>query len=126
MLQIYDKKSPLTMPTGITKTAQELKDSGEYDLLFATTCVIDVMDGIFCSYTPFEIMKTQYGILEEDPEKALEQILAIKENRVIAATNVESEVRKLQEQLEETQKIQQSQDQAIMELAIMMAGEDVM
>lgn len=120
MMQIYDKVSPLKMPTGVVKTAEEMKASGQYNLLFDTDCVIDVSEsGTFRSYRSLEQLRESYDVWDKDPYVALEKIKEIIESRKV-------EKKTIIEQVQEIQAIQQSQDQAIMELAIMMAGEEVM
>lgn len=76
MLKLYDGKSNLTLPNGKTKTADELKASGEYDLLFQGECAIEVSeDGVMRTFSTLESLKLSYGITEPDPEKALALVI---------------------------------------------------
>lgn len=77
---IYDKISPLTVPTGYTYSAQELKDLGYYSQLFDSDCVITLENGVFVSYVPLDRLKKEYEITEKNPQKALDLIIQKRED----------------------------------------------
>ena len=112
---VYDKKSALTFPSGATRTADELRASGEYGVLFATDCVLDVEDGVTYSMQPLNQMKRAYGITESDPEKALALVIEAQKAAEEAAEKEAVALDDLQAQLEE-------QAAAIEELAALAAG----
>lgn len=72
-----------TMPNGKTMTSEEIKTSGEFDLLFVKDCVISLdSDNIFQSYEPLAQMAERYGLSysseSDDAEETLEKVLAAK------------------------------------------------
>ena len=76
MEQIYDGTSDLKLPNGRTYTASELSKKGFYSPLFCgDPCVIDVENGFLKSFTLLDSMKGQYGVTEDDPERALAECI---------------------------------------------------
>lgn len=69
-----------TLPDGTTLTSQQLKETGEYDILFQKVCVAEVVDGVFRTYVPLANMAYTYGIeytsdSEDDPKEVLDKVL---------------------------------------------------
>lgn len=113
---LYDKKSPLTWPSGRTMTAEEMRASGQYDLLFDYDCVVDTdAEGVSCAYSRLQVEKDAYGITEPDPEKALALVIEAQKAAEEAAKKEAVTLDDLQAQLEE-------QAAAIEELASIAAG----
>lgn len=116
MLSIYNKKSPLTWPSGRTMTAEEMKASGQYDMLFDYDCVVDTdADGVSCSFSRLQVWKDKLGIDEPDPEKALALVVEAQKEQEAEAAKQAVTFDDLQAQLEE-------QAVAIEELAALAAG----
>lgn len=117
MLKLYDKKSSLTMPNGRTRTASDMKESGEYDLLFVRDCVIDVSDaGVFQSYQALDDVKRAYGVTEPDPEKALALVIEAQKAAEEAAKQEAVTMESLKAQLAD-------QQAALLELGDLIGGE---
>ena len=113
---VYDKQSPLTFPNGATKTAQELRESGEYGVLFATDCVVDIEDGIAYSIQPLNQLKRAYGVTEPDPEKALALVVEAQKAAEEAAKQEAVTMESLKAQLAD-------QQAALLELGDLIGGE---
>lgn len=72
MKVLYDRKSSLTWPDGTTMTPEELEASPIYNVLFKFDHVLENdEDGVTYSYSRLAYLKDSYGVVEDDPEKAL-------------------------------------------------------
>lgn len=86
MLKLFDRENgSYLLPNGKTKTSSELKKSGQYGMLFNTTCAIEYENGVFTSFRPLLSYAEEYGIdyIEgtTDPQTALDLINAEIERR---------------------------------------------
>lgn len=81
MYKIFDtEKGSYLFPNGAIKTVTEMKADPQYQILFATPCVIECSDNIIESMTPLASMASKYGISYEsvdkkDPQEVLTEIL---------------------------------------------------
>lgn len=117
MKKLYDKESPLTWPSGRTMTADEMRESGQYALLFDYDCVVDYdADGIACSFCRLQTYKNHYGIDEPDPEKALALVIEAQKAAEEAAKKKAVTIEDLQAQIAD-------QQAALLELGDLIGGE---
>lgn len=76
MYIIYDQKSPLTFVRRGTYTFDEMKNNPVYSDIVENETVLMVNNkSVVFDWIPLDIWKQQYNVEEEDPEKALEQII---------------------------------------------------
>lgn len=97
MLVLFDtERETYTFPDGSVLTIAEMKESNNYNIMFAKTCVIDLVDGVLTSYQTLADMANTYGIEystddEQDPQEVLDQVLAkkqcLKENPPLTITD---------------------------------------
>ena len=75
MLKIFDKENGIYLfPNGDKKTSHEIKDGGEYPLLFATDCAVDIVGEILKSYYTISELREHYGISDD---KSAEEVIQI-------------------------------------------------
>lgn len=78
MYELFSAEKMYTLPTGMTKTGNELIDSGEYPSLSNSGSVVDVVGGILHSINNISELKEMYGIETENNEAAILEINNIK------------------------------------------------
>lgn len=70
MFKLFDSSESVVLPNGKTYTSQELKNLGEYDLLFSVPCVIGVSGGVMYTYMTVGEFANQSGVEEQNtPEE---------------------------------------------------------
>lgn len=113
MLQVYNKMSPLTLPNGKTKTAEELESDDQYNILFTTDCAVDVDDdGVTHSFFTISYIKKIYNIDSSDPYEVVN----------IANSTQQNEIeKKRQAEFEQEESIYENQE-AIGELGVSTAA----
>lgn len=122
MQKIYDKKSPITWPDGTTMEAAELMEHPVYKVLFQFDHILSYdEDDVVYAFSRLSYFKDDYGITEEDPEKAL---ALIQERQAADAERDKVEAKNLLELMSENADLQtqvEEQAVAIEELAAMVA-----
>ena len=80
MFEIFDRENgTYTFPNGTTLTSLEMKNNGQYDILFNKTCVVDIIDGVLTSYQSLSNLAHTVGIeysseSEDDPKEILKNV----------------------------------------------------
>lgn len=80
MLVIFSKYETYNLPNGEKVSGETLLDREEYSILKDKTCVVNISDNIFTSYTPLSQLCESYGIDystddEQDPQEVLDKVL---------------------------------------------------
>lgn len=81
MKTIFDKENgTYTFPDGSKMTSSQMRDSGQYGLLFLKDCVVDIIDGVLVSYQPLSQLASNFGVeystdSDDDPNQVLADLL---------------------------------------------------
>ena len=81
MKTIFDKENgTYTFPDGSKMTSSQMRDSGQYGLLFSKDCVVDIVDGILVSYQPLSQLASNFGVeyftdSDDDPNQVLADLI---------------------------------------------------
>lgn len=112
---IYDKASSITWPSGRTMTSDELREDPIYKHLFEEPYVLfDGSDGVTTSFIKLSSLKREYGVEEEDQNKALK---AIEEEMERRREQAEQEAAQRLDDIAAIHQRLDEQDEALMELA---------
>lgn len=81
MFQLFNKDADAyAFPNGETMKVSDMKQRNDYKILFAKDCVVDISDGILCSFQQLSNLAKSYGIDyssddEQDPQEVLDKVL---------------------------------------------------
>lgn len=81
MKTIFDKENgTYTFPDGSKMTSSQMRDSGQYGLLFSKDCVVDIVDGVLVSYQPLSQLASNFGVeystdSDDDPNQVLADLI---------------------------------------------------
>ncbi len=123
MYQLYDKTSDIKFPNGKVMTAGEVRATGRYDVMFSDDVVMTLTEsGTMTSYQLLSSMKDACGVIEPDPEKALELIIKAEADSIAKQDKERATIESLQAENAELKAQLEEAQLAIAELGVLVAG----